>query len=62
MIIVLGLIVLVVAIIVGIAGVVMVIGGAAFALGANRRSTTRESVQNTPGGSERVVEQHDVMT
>jgi hypothetical protein len=33
-----------------------------FALGANRRSTTRESVQNTPGGSERVVEQHDVMT
>ena len=40
----------------------VVIGGATFALGASRRSTTRESVQNTPGGSERVVEQHDVMT
>ena len=39
-----------------------VIGGAMFALGANRRSTTRERVQNTPGGSERLVEHHDVMT
>jgi len=43
----------------GICGVV--IGGAIFALGANRRTTTRESVQYTPGGSERVVEHHDVM-
>jgi hypothetical protein len=31
-------------------------------LGANRHTTTRESVQNTPGGSERVVEHRDVMT
>jgi hypothetical protein len=50
----------VILLVVGICAVV--IGGATFALGANRRSTTRESVQNTPGGSERVVEQHDVMT
>jgi K+-transporting ATPase c subunit len=40
----------------------VVIGGAMFALGANRRITTRESVKNTPSGSERLVEQHNVMT
>jgi uncharacterized protein DUF6458 len=50
----------VILLVVGICSVV--IGGAMFALGANRRTTTRESVQNTPGGSERLVEQHDVMT
>jgi hypothetical protein len=50
----------VILLVVGICAVV--IGGATFALGANRRSTTRESVQNTPGSSERVVEHHDVMT
>jgi hypothetical protein len=45
--------------IVGICSVL--IGGSIFAMGSNRRTTTRESVQYTPGGRERVVEQHDVM-
>ena len=49
----------VILLIVGICTVV--IGGVIFALGTNRRTTTRESVQYTPGGSERVVEHHDVM-
>jgi hypothetical protein len=50
----------VILLLVGIGSVV--IGGAMFAVGANRRTTTRESVQNTPGGSERVVVHHDVIT
>lgn len=49
----------VILLVVGICSVV--IGGAMFALGANRRTTTRESVQVTPGGSERLVEHHDSM-
>jgi hypothetical protein len=49
----------VILLIVGICSVV--IGSAIFGLGTNRRTTTRESVQHTPGGSERVVEHHDVM-
>ncbi len=35
-------------------------GGAAFALGANQHTTTRESAHNTPSGTEHVVERHDV--
>jgi uncharacterized membrane protein YidH (DUF202 family) len=49
----------VILLVVGICSVV--IGAVMFAVGANRRSTTRESVQNTPSGSEHVVERHDVM-
>jgi membrane-bound ClpP family serine protease len=49
----------VILLVVGICSVVM--GGTMFALSTNRRTTTRESVQYTPGGSERVVEHHDVM-
>jgi uncharacterized membrane protein YidH (DUF202 family) len=49
----------VILLVVGICSVV--IGGVMFAMSANRRTTTRESVQNTPSGSERVVERHDVM-
>jgi hypothetical protein len=49
----------VILLVVGICSVV--IGGAIFAMGANRHTTTRESVQNTPSGSERVVEHHEVM-
>jgi Domain of unknown function (DUF6458) len=49
----------VILLVVGICSVV--IGAAMFAAGANRRSTTRESVQNTPSGSEHIVEHHDVM-
>jgi hypothetical protein len=49
----------VILLIVGICSVL--IGGSIFAMGSNRRTTTRESVQYTPGGRERVVEQHDVM-
>ena len=49
----------VILLVVGIISVV--IGGGMFAMGANRHTTTRESVQNTPSGSERVLEQHDVM-
>jgi membrane-bound ClpP family serine protease len=49
----------VILLVVGICSVL--IGGSIFAMGANRRTTTRESVQYTPGGRERVVEHHDVM-
>ena len=49
----------VILLVVGIISVL--IGGTLFAAGANRHSTTRESVQNTPSGSERVVEQREVM-
>jgi hypothetical protein len=49
----------VILLVVGICSVV--IGGAVFVLGANQHTTTRESVHNTPSGSERVVERHDVM-
>jgi uncharacterized membrane protein YidH (DUF202 family) len=49
----------VILLVVGICAVI--IGGAIFAMGTNRRTSTRESVQHTPGGSERVVEHHDVM-
>ena len=49
----------VILLVVGIVSVL--IGGGMFAMGSNRHTTTRESVQNTPGGSERVVEQHNVM-
>jgi uncharacterized membrane protein len=49
----------VILLVVGICSVV--IGGAIFAMSTNRRTTTRESVQRTPGGSERVVEHHNVM-
>ena len=43
----------VILLVVGICSVV--IGVAMFAVGANRSSTTRESVQNTPSGSEHIV-------
>lgn len=49
----------VILLVVGIISVL--IGGTIFAMGANRHTTTRESVHNTPSGSERVLEQHDVM-
>jgi membrane-bound ClpP family serine protease len=39
----------------------VVLGSVMFAVGASRKTTTRESVQYTPSGSERVVEHHDVM-
>jgi beta-lactamase regulating signal transducer with metallopeptidase domain len=45
--------------IVGICSVL--IGVAAFAAGSSRRAVTRESVQYTPGGRERIVEQRDVL-
>jgi len=49
----------VILLVVGICSVV--ISGAVFAVGANQHTTTRESVHNTPTGSERVLERHDVM-
>jgi len=49
----------VILLVVGIISVL--IGGTLFAAGANRHTTTRESVHNTPSGSERVVEQREVM-
>jgi hypothetical protein len=49
----------VILLVVGICSVI--IGGAIFAMSTNRHTTTRESVQRTPGGSERVVEHHNVM-
>jgi hypothetical protein len=49
----------VILLVVGIISVL--IGGTIFAMGANRHSTTRESVHNSPSGSERIVEQHEVM-
>ena len=49
----------VILLVVGIVSVL--IGGTIFAMGANRHTTTRESVHNTPSGSERVLEQHEVM-
>ena len=49
----------VILLVVGICSVA--IGGAMFAVGANRRTMTRESVHNTPSGSERVVEHQEVM-
>ena len=48
----------VILLVVGICSVV--IGGAIFAMSTNRHTTTRESVQRTPGGSERVVEHRNV--
>ena len=47
----------VILLVVGIVSVI--IGGAVFATGSNRRAISRESVQYTPNGSERVVEQRD---
>jgi uncharacterized membrane protein YidH (DUF202 family) len=38
-----------------------VIGIALFAFGTNHRAISRESVQYTPNGRERVLEHHDVM-
>jgi hypothetical protein len=49
----------VILLVVGICSVV--IGGGIFALSASRHTMMRESVHNTPTGSERVVEHHDVM-
>jgi uncharacterized membrane protein YidH (DUF202 family) len=37
------------------------IGVALFVSGTNRRAVSRESVQYTPNGQERVFEHHDVM-
>jgi hypothetical protein len=49
----------VILLVVGICSVL--IGAATFAAGSSRRATTRESIQYTPGGRERVVEQRDVL-
>jgi hypothetical protein len=48
-----GLILLLVGIALFIAGLVALLAG------NNRRSITREGVQNVPGGQERIVEQED---
>ena len=39
----------------------IVIGGAVFVAGSARHETTRESVQYTPNGSERLVEHRDLV-
>jgi Domain of unknown function (DUF6458) len=45
-----------------VAGIVSALMGIAlFTLGANRRAISRESVQYTPTGRERVMERRDVM-
>ncbi|HUB69458.1 MAG TPA: DUF6458 family protein [Acidimicrobiales bacterium] len=49
----------VILLVVGIISVI--IGGAVFFAGSNRRAVSRESIQYTPSGRERVVEHQDVM-
>jgi uncharacterized membrane protein YidH (DUF202 family) len=38
-----------------------IIGAVVFGSSSSRRSTTRETLQYSPGGRERVIEQHDVL-